>query len=248
MNANQVVKEFEKRSEALTAEQLKAEARYSPTKLKVRRISKADYKFISKDFMIGIPEDQQAQIWIEVFNKSPYRNLDSIAIDFFKLRQKRKTFSLDVYADEIFKWISKVDCWMTGDMLASLTSQIHEANPKKYFPKLQKLTKAKSPWQNRMSLLSLYYYSSCRKVVPTFEQSIGFVQLHLKKDHYHLQKSVGWTLREMNNVHPKKTEQWIDRNLLELSPIAFSTATEKIKGKQKEMWKQRRKEERKKRT
>lgn len=244
MNSKEIIKEFESRSRELTAQELAADQRFSPTRLKVRRINKENYEYLLKKHLKALSEEEQAHVWLEVYKKSPYRNLDSIAIDFFKSRKQRKNFDLSKYFDQIFSWVSKIDCWMTGDMLASMTSHIHESDPQKYYPRLKALSSEKSPWLNRMSLLSLYYYSSCREEFPTFKKSVDLVNLHLEKDHYYLQKSVGWTLREMNNVYPKETQSWLEKNILLLSPVAFTTAVEKIKGPQKEIWKDRRRQSR----
>jgi len=240
LNSLDVIAAFKKRSKPLTMEQLEVERRYSPTKLDVRAIGKRDQQYLLRDLLGHLPEKVQASIWLDVYQKSPYRNLDSIGIDFFKARSKRKTFSLMDYADPIYRWVGKIDCWKTGDMLANLTSTIHELDPEKYYPKLEKWANIRKPWLNRMSLLSLYYYAACRQRYPGFDKSLNLLEPQLGKDDYYLQKAVGWTLREMSQAHPKKTIAWIDRNLNSISPHAYSAATEKVAPNLKENWRTRR--------
>lgn len=246
MKAEAIIKEFRKRSRALTQSELIAEKRYSPTSLKVRKISKSDYQFLLKSKLSHLDEHEQARLWLEVYHLSPYRNLDSIVIDFFKMRSKRKSFNIVDYADDIYEMVDKIDCWMTGDMLANLTSLIHEREPRKFAPILDGWSKSQKPWIRRMALLSLFYYSRCRSHYPAFNQAVGLLRRNLNSDHYYVQKSVGWTIRELHNVYPEKTKKWISKNLDELSSYAFTTATEKISGKIKDQWKNQRRLSRKK--
>lgn len=245
MQAITVIKEFKKRSRPLTPGELKVDQRFSPTRLDRRKISKTDYQFLLKQFTKHLDETAQASLWLEVYQQSPYRSLDSIVIDFFKSRSKKKSFDITAYGDQIYAMVPKIDCWMTGDMLANMTALLHELQPKKYAPQLLKWSKSQSPWLHRMSLLSLFYYSRCRGVQPGFDQSIQLVSRHLLSDHYYVQKSVGWTLRELHNVYPEQTRDYISEHLLKLSPHAFTTACEKIPAKIKEPWKQQRSQARK---
>jgi 3-methyladenine DNA glycosylase AlkD len=240
MKATHIINEFKKRSRPLTPEELKADQRFSPTKLSVRKISKTDYQYLLKTYLSQLEEHEQARLWLDVYQQSTFRNLDSIVIDFFKMRSKKKTFDFSSYGDDIYKMVPKIDCWMTGDMLANMTALLHEQQPKKYAPTIEKWSKSKSPWLHRMALLSLFYYSRCRTIYPSFEHSIQLLTRHLDSDHYYVQKSVGWTLRELHNVYPAQTKAFLSDQILNLSSHAFITACEKIKGKIKDQWKQQR--------
>lgn len=63
----------------------------------------------------------------------------------------------------------------------------------------------------------------------------------LQDEEYYVQKGVGWSLRELHNVYPEKTYDWLRKNIQNISSIAFSAATEKLDGKRKNILKQIRK-------
>lgn len=238
--------EFYKKSRPLSKSQLEAARRYSPTTLEMRNIDSASAKKLLRDILKTYSLEQQAQVWSHVYELSICRELDSLVIDFFKFHAKKKNFPLEHFAETIYLFIPKIDCWVTGDMLSYLTSYIHERWPKKYYPVLEKFSSSTSPWERRMALLGLYYYSACRENYPSVKKTLALIGPQLEVDHYYLQKAVGWTLREMGNVYPEEAKNFIDKNLAKISSHAFSSATEKIKGKVKEDWKKRRKELRKK--
>ena len=62
----------------------------------------------------------------------------------------------------------------------------------------------------------------------------------LKDKEYFVQKAVGWTLRESYNVYPKQTFQFIEENVKNISPTAFTTCLEKMTEKEKTILKQKR--------
>ena len=45
---------------------------------------------------------------------------------------------------------------------------------------------------------------------------------------YYVQKGLGWTLRELHNVYPTDTKQYLKQHIRSVSPIAFTIAIEKL--------------------
>ena len=161
-HAKIVVKNFERLSKALSKAEWEAESRYSTTNLDVRKISKQNYQYLLKTLLSDYSEEDQASIWNEVYHESPYRNLDSVAIDFFKLRQKRRTFDLLQYGDTLYGWAYKIDCWMTGDMLASLTAQIREQAPRDFDKRIRSWSLDRSSGKGRRCRLPSLQNPACR--------------------------------------------------------------------------------------
>jgi 3-methyladenine DNA glycosylase AlkD len=55
------------------------------------------------------------------------------------------------------------------------------------------------------------------------------VEALLKDPEYYVQKGVGWTLREIYNLHPDATLEFIETNVKSISPAAWQASTEKLK-------------------
>ena len=81
--------------------------------------------------------------------------------------------------------------------------------------------------------MSLVEYENKRKAVLPFDDLICFIENLLYDTEYYFQKGLGWTLREIYNVYPKRTLKFIESNLSNINPIAYSAATEKVKSKEK---------------
>ncbi len=193
----------------------------------------------------GLDHQEKAKIWSYVFCHTEYLGLGDLAIKHFKAFQNKKSHPLIQYWPILKIWVSKIENWAHGDMLSGLYCDMLSEDPKQVYSELQKWSKAKSPWKNRMAILSLlYYYNPKRNLLP-FKQIIALVEPHFKKEHYYLQKAVGWNLRELSRAHPKETEKFVDKNVLRLSATAFTTAMEKIPRERKEKLKLQRRAHRK---
>lgn len=59
------------------------------------------------------------------------------------------------------------------------------------------------------------------------------IQRLLRDEHFYVQRGVGWALRECYNVEPAVTLKFLERQIDELSAIAFSASTEKLTAKEK---------------
>ena len=125
-------------------------------------------------------------------------------------------------------WINRVDCWEHSDDLSKIYAHTLENHPEWIVPVLEKWNKDENPWKRRQSIVSLIEYASKRKKVLPFSKLISFIDPLLSDKDYYVQKGIGWTLREVYNVYPKKTLTYLRKNLLNISSIAYSAATEKV--------------------
>lgn len=165
----------------------------------------------------------QLKTWDEIWNKTPYFESMSSALYFYQHRTLKKS-----EVDTLKKWIKRCDCWEHSDDLSKIYAQVLEENPKWILPTLKRWNKSKNPWERRQSVVSLLEYASKRKKVLPFKELISFIKPLLNDDEYYVQKGIGWSLREIYNVYPKQTLDFFKKNLLEIKPLAYSAATEKL--------------------
>ena len=140
---------------------------------------------------------------------------------------------------------SKIDNWAHSDMLSSIMVQLVELDPAKTYPDLKAWNNSKKPWQRRLSLTNLFYYSQMRSSYLPVSKVLPLVEALLQDDDVYVQKAVGWTLRETGNVYTKDAEAFIKKHVLDISSTAWSAATEKWPKSKKEPLKLKRKNARK---
>jgi 3-methyladenine DNA glycosylase AlkD len=143
--------------------------------------------------------------------------LDEQDLDFLMQKQK-----------EVLKWADDIDNWAHADTFCSTLARMFEQDQKKLLPTYLKWNKSKNPWHRRCSMVGTFYYSRSRKTQPSFELAASLVFPHFRAPEYYVQKAVGWTLREMYNVYPKKSVDFIRENNFQLSPVAWVAASEKL--------------------
>jgi len=192
----------------------------------------------------SLSHKEKSKIWSYCFKHTNQLGLGSLAISYFKKFQNKKSHSLREDWNTLKSWCPKIENWVHGDMLAGLYCDIRSEDHEGIYPELLKWSKQKSPWKARMSILSLLYYYNPKRRAPRFDEIQQILEPHIKKDHYYLQKSVGWCLRETSKVYPSEFKNLINTHLLDISSTAFTTAMEKVPTGQKEIWKKRRKESR----
>jgi len=217
--------------------------RYIKTKYKVYKINREKLKIRKKKgFSFSQLSDlEQAKIWSSIFKNTDYLSVGELAIAHFKSFQGKKNHLLIQYWPELKRWVSKIENWVHGDMLASLYCDMLSEDRDLVYPEIVKWSLSRSAWKNRMAILSLLlYYNPKRNLLP-FDQIISIVEPHLKKNHYYLQKAIGWNLRELSRAYPREYWEFINSHLLDLSPVAFTTAVEKIQKEKKEQLKHMRK-------
>jgi 3-methyladenine DNA glycosylase AlkD len=183
----------------------------------------------------------QLAIWDFIWNNTSYFESMSLSIYPFQ----HKSLSKNEF-EKIINWVDKCSCWEHSDDLSKIYAQVLEENPTWILPYFKKWNKSENLWKRRQSIVGLLEYASKRKKVLPFEELISFIQPLLKDDAYYVQKGIGWTLREIYNIYPKETLDFIEKNTLDISSIAYSAATEKINKETKQKLNVLRKESRKK--
>lgn len=192
-----------------------------------------------------LTDKEMAQFYAYAFNSSPYYSIGHAAINHFKKQQRKNNPNLIEHWPLLKTWVNRIDCWSHADMIASLYCDMLSENPKEVLPELEKWVLSNNPWKNRMAIVSLLYYYNPKRYLPKFTVIKKFLDLHLEKDHYYLQKAIGWCLRETSRAYPKEFKVYMDRNIELISSTAFSSAVEKTESSLKENWKHVRKAQRK---
>lgn len=129
----------------------------------------------------------------------------------------------------LLAWSAEIDNWALSDGLCCIYSRILEKKPSMILPALKKWNKSSEPWLQRISLISLFYYSRSRKKQPSFNLVVAFIKPHFNSKDYYVQKAVGWTLRELYNAYPKLGLNFIEKNVGRIAPAAWYAASEKLK-------------------
>jgi 3-methyladenine DNA glycosylase AlkD len=174
----------------------------------------------------ALSEAEVAQIWNFVWWNSDCFEVMALALLWFG--DKKRDKNLIPYWQLLQKWSLRIDNWAHADTLASIYARTHEKAPTEVFKTFKKWSASKNPWQRRLSLVGLFYYSSQREHYPPMRKVTFLLKAQLKHPHYYVQKSVGWTLREAWNVYPKATYAFIEKNIYKISAVAFTAATEKM--------------------
>jgi 3-methyladenine DNA glycosylase AlkD len=173
------------------------------------------------------------RIWDSIFRSTPVFEAATAAIAF---ASDRPVEELSENRSLLLRWVERSDNWATSDGLSSLYSRIleHDRGGSRRRPplldRLELWSESRNPWKRRQSLVSLLYYSSVRdrsRILP-FRRLIGFVESRLEDPHYYVQKGVGWTVREIQNVYPEETFRWLRRNVGRISAAAWQASTEKL--------------------
>lgn len=135
---------------------------------------------------------------------------------------------------EVTSWVTEIDNWAHSDSYCSIMAKLFEADQKSLLPVYKKWNSHGNSWLRRCSMVGTFYYSRSRKSNPSFKLAKTLVSPHLNAKEYYVQKAVGWTLREMYNVYPIETVNYIENNLKQITPIAWVAASEKLPAKTKQ--------------
>ncbi len=134
-------------------------------------------------------------------------------------------------------WTVKIDNWAHSDGLSAIYSHLLETETKLVYPQLKRWNNSKNPWERRQSLVALLEYSKKREKVLPVNKLFSLVKELLNDKDYFVQKGLGWTLREVGNVYPDETWEFLLRHCSKISAVAFSPAVEKLNLKKKEQLK-----------
>lgn len=134
---------------------------------------------------------------------------------------------------DLIKWAKLIDNWAHSDGLCSFLARIYDTDSKYLHSVFTEWHNHKNTWYRRMSMVSLFYYSRLRINQPKFNVALKYIKANIDHPDYYVQKGVGWTLREMYNVYPKLTLDFLDEYVKDISSIAWTAATEKLPKKTK---------------
>jgi len=186
-----------------------------------RKLFKQGYSFSKEDSF------EQLKIWDYIWNNSSGFWIKIQAFLFCESQIKNKDFL--IYSWNIIKhWQKHVDNWGHCDGLSKIYTKILELIPEEVLEKLKLWNKSENQWDKRQSLVSLLYFSRTKKTILDFEIIIKFIDNLLVDNEYYVQKAVGWSLKELYNVYSKETLIYLEKNIKNISSIAFSPATEKL--------------------
>lgn len=191
----------------------------------IRSLVKSDYSFYQ------LSDEEILRVWDYIFSHSKYFEVKSQALIYYQFRSKE--LSLEEW--KVLKtWSKFIDNWEHADRISGIYSDLHERYPNKIYPIFQDWNKSKLSWLRRLSIVSLFLYSSSRKKQPAFSKVLLLVDnLFFDKDVY-VQKGVGWTLRELYNVYPEKTYLYLLKHAADISPTAWQASTEKLSKRDKD--------------
>lgn len=182
------------------------------------------------------PKAQILAIWNHVWYNSHCFEIMNLA-----LYQYQHTELSKIEFNHLIKWTDTCECWQHSDDLSKIHADVVEAHPEWILPIFETWNISSNAWKRRQSIVGLIEYASKRKKVLPFDQLIRFVSPLLKDEAYYVQKGIGWTLREIYNVYPEPTTQFIHQNLRAISAIAYSAATQKMDKEVKREFKELRK-------
>ncbi len=168
--------------------------------------------------------------WTRVIQNATYFEEISQALLYYQYR--KDDLSLKHFRT-FKKWIPFIDNWEHSDRMSDLLAVLHEKFPKQVYAEYVKWNKQKNPWFRRQSIVGLFYYSSMRKLYPSFAKAIKLVDALIPDSDLYVQKGVGWTLRELYNVYPEKTYAYLVEKAKVIPPAAWQASTEKLSKKDK---------------
>ncbi|MGE0526706.1 MAG: DNA alkylation repair protein [Bdellovibrionales bacterium] len=175
--------------------------------------------------------DVIAEVWDQIWWDSDCYEVMSLALAWFYDPKQR--LILRPNWPRLRAWSERIDNWAHSDTLSGIYARIHEDCGREVYKTFREWNRSENPWLRRLSIVSLFYYSSQRQKYPSFKQVATLLKPQLNFDHYYVQKGVGWTLRESGNVYPRETFAFIEGHISKISSHAFSAATEKMTPRQR---------------
>ncbi|MEO8762142.1 MAG: DNA alkylation repair protein [Bacteroidia bacterium] len=186
--------------------------------------------------------EEQLEIWNEIWLHSNLYEAMNQALYF--ISKHKDVFDTKALFTVTKNWVGRVDNWAHSDGLSDLYSYLLEKDAALVYPQLKSWNTSKNPWERRQSLVALLEYSKKRKKVLPVNKLLSLIKPLLNDENYFVQKGIGWTLREIGNVYPKDTWDFLLKHHTNISSTAFSAAIEKRSVKEKEELKLLRKKNR----
>ncbi|MGZ3863412.1 MAG: DNA alkylation repair protein [Bacteroidia bacterium] len=187
-----------------------------------------------------LPFGEQLFIWDAIWKQESDYKIKIQAFFYCEQHATRKQ-NLSLAWDTLKHWQNHVNDWTYCDSLSKIFTKHLEVFPNEVFAQLKEWNSHKDLWKRRQSIVSLMYYTRTKKIILPYHKMQPLIHNLLHDEEYYVQKGVGWSLREMYNAYPELTFEYFKKNIKNISPIAFSAATEKLNTKQKDLLKSLRK-------
>jgi 3-methyladenine DNA glycosylase AlkD len=172
-----------------------------------------------------LPADKVLAIWDRLWRTSPYGDVLFAALEYYApiVREQASPSLWPV----VRHWHERVDNWCHGDGLGSLYSWLLAGDPKAVYPQLEAWNRMDDQWLRRISLVSLIHYSGKNAVFVPLDRALPLVTTCLQDMREHVQKAVGWVLREMGNAYPDEVRTYIEDHIATMSAVALRRAVER---------------------
>jgi 3-methyladenine DNA glycosylase AlkD len=183
---------------------------------------------------------EQLEIWEFIWKNTDNYRIKTQAFFYCEMHANKKENAAHAW-NKLKHWQNYVNDWPFCDGLSKIYTKHLELFPEEVFAQLKKWNTDKDLWKRRQSIVSLLYYERTKKVVLPYNKMLPLIDNLLHDDEYYVQKGVGWALRELHNAYPEKTFLYLQKNIKDISAIAFSSSREKLNAKQKNLLKALRK-------
>jgi 3-methyladenine DNA glycosylase AlkD len=200
----------------------------------LRKAYQQKYSFSS------LPFREQLIIWEFIWKNAPTWQVKTQAFFFCEAHAVKEQNAAHAWK-ALRHWQNDVADWSFCDSLSKIYTKHLELFPEEVYAQLVKWNRDRDLWKRRQSIVSLLYYTRTKKKILPYEKIQPLIHSLLDDHEYYVQKSVGWSLRELYNAYPEKTFNYMQRNVARISSIAFSAATEKLDAKSKKILKDLRK-------
>lgn len=186
--------------------------------------------------------NEQLPIWFEVWKTAAYFETRQQCIYF--LEKNHKKFDPLYLWNQLQSWMFGIDNWAISDGFSGICGKLMVKNSSELFLDLERLNQSENFWERRQSLVILVNYYKKTPQPESVFRALLLVENLLEDQEYFVQKGLGWLLRELGELYPAELELFLYNHIKILSPIAFTSATEKIDLSMKEELKLMRKQHR----
>lgn len=132
-----------------------------------------------------------------------------------------------------FGWLAAgyINNWDLIDVFAPRIGAVL-VDQKSTMPRLRKLSKSKSLWERRASVILTFAHLRAGSISETLEMC----DLLVDDEHDLINKAVGWALREVGNREPKALEAFLHEYAATMPRVALRYAIEKMPEVERRRW------------
>jgi 3-methyladenine DNA glycosylase AlkD len=160
---------------------------------------------------------------VKVFVASRHFEVRTVVL--YVLLDKKILKKISKKSSHLSVLVAEVENWVHSDLLSDAIARYLEEEPQ-FFHQMKLWNKSKNAWERRQSLVGVYCYVRQRNLKVPAQKVFPLVRALLQDPHYFVQKGLGWTLRELYQVEPKKQIEFVRNNLSRISATAWYAASE----------------------